>query len=258
MAADPRDDWARNGYALLPAYFDPPAVERIRAWTTELAEWPETPGQWMKYFEAGVSEPRQLCRVENFIDYHAGIASTILDEKLFDLLGQLMGEPARLFKEKINYKLPGGSGFAPHQDAPAFTTFGQRYHITMMVAVDPSTPENGCLEVVDEHHERGLLPEEDDGTLSRAWCETVSWKPVVMQPGDVLLFDSYVPHRSGPNRTQQPRRAWYVTYNRASEGDRRLEYYAHKRRHFPPECERAGWTPDPEEMRRYNLANPIR
>lgn len=250
--------WDRSGYLLLPGFLDPASTERARAFTSELAGWPEAPGKWMKYFEAGASGERLLCRVENFIDYHEGIAETIRDPGLFELLAGLMGEAALLFKEKINYKLPGGSGFAPHQDAPAFTAFDQRYHITMMLAIDPSTPENGCLEVVDELHTRGILPEAEDGTLDRAFGEALTWKPIPMQPGDVLLFDSYVPHRSGPNRTNEPRRAWYVTYNRASEGDRRAAYYAHKRRCFPPECERDGWTPDPAEMRRYNLGNPIR
>jgi hypothetical protein len=65
---------------------------------------------------------------------------------------------------------------------------------------DPATPENGGLEVAPELHTSGLLPEADDGTLDRAFCDTLTWKPIPMEPGDVLLFDSYVPHRSGPNR----------------------------------------------------------
>jgi len=36
----------------------------------------------------------------------------------------------------------------------------------------------------------------------------------------------------------QPRRVLYITYNRASEGDWREQYYADKRKSFPPDCER--------------------
>ena len=74
----------------------------------------------------------------------------------------------------------------------------------------------------------------------------------------VLLFDSYLPHRSGPNRSQSPRHALYVTYNRASEGDVRNAYFDHKRRAFPPEIECAPGKPLSEEAQRYNLGNPIR
>ena len=52
------------------------------------------------------------------------------------------------------------------------------------------------------------------------------------------FFDSYTPHRSGPNLTDKPRRVLYVTYNRLSEGEHRATYYADKRRSYPPDCER--------------------
>ena len=73
-----------------------------------------------------------------------------------------------------------------------------------------------------------------------------------------MAFDSYVPHRSGPNRSAALRRLLYVTYNPASQGDRRAEYFARKRRAFPPECERTpSAAPDPESAI-FNLGNPIR
>lgn len=57
-----------------------------------------------------------------------------------------------LFKEKINYKLPKAGGFDAHQDAPAYTHAGALKHLTMNMAVDKATRENGCLEVVPGSH----------------------------------------------------------------------------------------------------------
>jgi ectoine hydroxylase-related dioxygenase (phytanoyl-CoA dioxygenase family) len=62
--------------------------------------------------------------------------------------------------------------------------------------------------------------------------------PVPTRQGDVVFFDSYVPHASRPNLTRDPRRVLYVTYNRASDGDHRVSYYADKRASFPPDIER--------------------
>ena len=53
-----------------------------------------------------------------------------------------------------------------------------------------------------------------------------------------MLFDSFAPHRSAPNMTDTRRRALYITYNRASEGDQRVRYFAKKRANFPPDIER--------------------
>ena len=67
-------------------------------------------------------------------------------------------------------------------------------------------------------------------------------------PGDAIFFDSFVPHRSGPNRTGAPRRALYITWNRQSDGDQRARYYADKRESFPPDIER-----DPKKDYRFRV-----
>ena len=43
-----------------------------------------------------------------------------------------------------------------------------------------------------------------------------------------MFFSSFAPHYSGPNLTDQPRRSLYVTYNPASDGQFRHDYYAAK------------------------------
>ena len=247
--------WKKHRYVHLKDVMSPTATDDLRSWTDDLGARPETAGKWMKYFEG---EARQLCRVENFTPYHDGFRDLLSHPALIEILSQLMDDPAVLFKEKINFKLPQGQGFAPHQDAPAFTTFDQKFHVTVMIAVDPSTIENGCLEVVEGFEKEELLPQSEDGTIRADIAESLQWKPVEMKPGEILIFDSYIPHRSAPNRSTSPRRALYVTYNRSSEGSVRDAYFEHKRRSFPPEIERVAGAPLPESAKRYNLGNPIR
>ncbi|MBI3544738.1 MAG: phytanoyl-CoA dioxygenase family protein [Deltaproteobacteria bacterium] len=249
--------WDENGFVHLKGHYAESRRAELKSWVELLEGLPETPGKWMKYFEKDAAGNRLLCRVEDFIPHHAGLAELIRGKETLDLVGELMGERALLFKEKINFKLPGGKGFAPHQDAPAFTTFNQKYHITLMISVDPTTIDNGCLEVVRGRHKEGTMAQEKDGSLSAKVVGELRWEPVTTEPGDVLLFDSYIPHRSGPNRTQKPRRAFYVTYNRASEGDRRDDYYKDKRDKFPPDSDRIPGKDYSAGAALYNLANPI-
>ena len=58
-----------------------------------------------------------------------------------------------LYKEKVNYKHPGGAGFAPHQGAPAYRFVD--HHVSCMVPLDPATEASGCLWVA-AGHDRGL------------------------------------------------------------------------------------------------------
>jgi 2-aminoethylphosphonate dioxygenase len=248
--------WNRDGYVLLRDCLGAAERASLQRWVEELAAWPEAPGKWMKWYEQ-TELGRQLCRVEDFVPYHEGLAGFLRGPGLSDVLELLLGERAVLFKEKINFKLPRGAGFKPHQDAPAFTTFGQSYHVTVMIAVDHATRQNGCLEVVDALHGSGLLPQAADGTLQEEWVARQLWKPIEMAPGDLLVFDSYLAHRSGANQSDRPRRALYVTYNRLSAGSYREAYFQHKRAAFPPECERTPGVDYSKTGAVYNLGNPI-
>ena len=53
-------------------------------------------------------------------------------------------------------------------------------------------------------------------------------------PGDVVFFDSYVPHGSPANTSNAPRRNIYLTFNRKSAGDLRMRYYHDKWKSYPP------------------------
>ena len=131
-----------------------------------------------------------------------------------------------LYKEKINYKLPGGAGYAPHQDAPAYRFV--ETHVSCMVAVDDALVGNGCLEVVSRRHQ-DVLPMDEAGCIRADVAESLDWAPVEVRAGETLWFHSRTPHRSGPNLGLTPRRALYPTYNALSEGDLREAYYEQKR-----------------------------
>uniref|UniRef100_A0A837AP04 Phytanoyl-CoA dioxygenase n=1 Tax=Xanthomonas vasicola pv. vasculorum NCPPB 890 TaxID=1184265 RepID=A0A837AP04_XANVA len=68
---------------------------------------------------------------------------------------------------------------------------------------------------------------------------SISWEALYLLPGDAVVFSAFLPHQSSPNRSRSHRRAFFLTYNASEEGDLREVYFAHKRRVFPPEVERA-------------------
>jgi ectoine hydroxylase-related dioxygenase (phytanoyl-CoA dioxygenase family) len=170
---------------------------------------------------------RRLARAENFTPASSLLSKVLRDGAVPGVAGELLGEPALLYKEKINYKTAGGAGFSPHQDKPAYPFVDQV--LSVMIAVDDATTENGCLEVVSgAHHE--VLPQDDRGCIAASVVATYDWRTVELRAGQALFFHALTPHRSGPNRSARDRRALYPTYNGRSEGDLRDEYYAERRR----------------------------
>jgi ectoine hydroxylase-related dioxygenase (phytanoyl-CoA dioxygenase family) len=231
--------FGRDGFVVVRGLYDARAMADITAWTDDVQARPETPGKWMKYFDESLvaSGERVLNRIENFCPYHDGFDGLMRRGALPERVAELFGGPAVLFKEKINFKLPGGGGFEAHQDVQAGWDTYAALHITALVSIDAATVENGCLEVAAGHHRRGIIgeswtPLEGDDLAG------VEFVALPTEPGDAVFFDSYTPHRSGPNLTDAPRRVLYVTYNALSDGDHRARYYADKRLSYPPDIER--------------------
>jgi 2-aminoethylphosphonate dioxygenase len=251
-----KEHWGRHGWLWLRGFLDDAMVADLARWTDEIAGWPEIPGKWMRYYERG-DAGKLLARIENFVPYHEGVARLLSSPRLAGLLAELCGEPVVLFKDKINFKLPGGAGFAPHQDAPAYVDFGVEHHLTVMIPVDAFTRDNGCLEMARDASARRFLPQSPDGTLRPGVIDALELEPLLAVPGDIIVFDAWAPHRSGPNRSGGPRRSYYVTFNPASAGDRRAAYYARKRECFPPEYERKPGVDYAALGRQFNLGNPF-
>jgi hypothetical protein len=197
---------------------------RLQAWADDVAGWPDDGGGWLAYRELTDAGPA-LCRTENLAPHHDGLRALLCTGALPAEAGALLGEEAVLYKDKLNHKLPGGAGYAPHQDAPAYRFV--EVHVSCMVAIDDAGEENGCLEVASGAHGR-LWPTDAAGCLVPEVVTSLRWAPVPLRAGDTLWFHSRTPHRSGPNRSARPRRALYPTYNARAEGDLRADYYRQK------------------------------
>lgn len=241
---DPSQDecaaMARDGFLVVPNFFGPDDTADLLRWTEELEAAPEQAGRHWVYHEDSLTEPgrRVIQRIENFCPFHAGFDRIIREGALQRWTSALSGGPVVLFKEKINFKMPGAPGFKAHQDQQAGWSRYAPWFVTALVAIDPATLENGCLEMVPGRHRDGLLGEEWN-PLDEAGLEL---RPVPTEPGDVVFFDSFAPHASKPNFTAKPRRILYLTYNLLSDGDHRAQYHADKHASFPPDIERDGST----------------
>lgn len=235
--------FARDGYVILRGLLGAQTMRSLIRWTDELQSAPEVPSRHMVYGETSLLDGRTriVQRIENFCPFHAGFDQVLTRGVLTEAVSRLLGEPAVMFKEKINLKLPGGDGFKPHQDQQAGWSRYASLFVTALVALDDATLENGCLEIAPGQHRRGLIGPEWR-PLSAEQMQGFTLEPVPTRSGDVIIFDSYVPHGSGPNLTAKPRRVLYVTYNRQSEGDHRVRYFAEKRAAFPPDIEREPGT----------------
>ena len=195
--------------------------------------------KWMKYHDPSLKNKKKniLTRIENFYDYHREFKKFFSKKEIKNELKKLTGEKICLFKDKINFKYPGSKGFKSHQDATIWKNmYGIKEFLTMAVSIDKSNKKNGCLKMAKINKKK---------LLSKEWKEIpkyvekkLSWEAVETNPGDIILFHDYTPHKSADNYSLKKRRMLFLTYNKKVYGDHRLEHFADKRKNFPPNNER--------------------
>ena len=155
------------------------------------------------------------------------------DPRLTSLAEALLREPVTVMKEKLLYKQPGTSGFGLHRDIDYFRAAaipGDEV-VTAAVAIDAMTVASGTVVFYPELRYRATpAPANDDRDVDEAaalGCVPLSFE---LDPGDVLLFDGLVPHRSDFNRSEHSRRVYYITYVPARYTQARSRYYDHRLR----------------------------
>lgn len=230
------EQFESDGFLVIRGAFSTEEIEDFSAWTDEMLAMPEESGKHWVYHEESLngSGEQLVSRIENITPFHMGFHE--MTEVLKGPVSQLLEEDAVLFKEKINFKMPGGDGFKPHQDSQAGWDYYADFFISVLVSIDASTAGNGCLQMCGGHHKRGLYKSWEPLTASD--MANMDFVNVETQPGDMVLFDCFAPHQSDPNLSDKIRRIYYATYNRRSAGDHLTQYYADKFKNYPPDIDR--------------------
>ena len=96
-----------------------------------------------------------------------------------------------------------------------------------------------CLMKISENIDVFPSPEILRISSNRILEKEMNFIPCLTSPGDVILFDCFIPHRSKANFSMNQRRNMYLTYNKKSEGDKRMNYYTRKEKEMPPDDRRS-------------------
>ena len=137
------------------------------------------------------------------------------DPRLVAAVGSLLDGTAIPFKAKMIIKRPGTKGFRLHQDYAywEWLGLGPEEYINATIAFDSFDASNGTVEFFSgRQHERVPAPPGSPYDADEAFLQGSRSALLELAPGDVVLFHSMLPHRSGPNRGTRSRRGLFLTY----------------------------------------------
>lgn len=159
---------------------------------------------------------RKLMR---FVGHDRRLEAMAGQQGLMSVVRRLIGqEEIVLLQDMALLKPPGGGREKPwHQDKAFFTIDVGAPVVGVWIALDPASPDNGCMRVIPGSHREGPVVH----FKRRDWqiCDTdvLTQREVVvpLAPGGCLLFDGLMHHGTPANRTDQRRRALQFHYTAA-------------------------------------------
>ena len=155
------------------------------------------------------------------LDYDLGFLDYCDNAEILDMVAQLIGPDIALWNASFFAK-PALSGKRTpwHQDGE-YWPIRPLATCTAWLALDDSTPENGCLRVIrGSHTARALRAHNrvdcDDVTLNQeldaAEFNQADAVDIVLKAGQISLHDVYLLHGSEPNTSPRPRRGMTMRF----------------------------------------------
>jgi hypothetical protein len=151
---------------------------------------------------------------------------------ILDIVEQIIGPDIIMWGSQV-FSKPAGDGMAIpwHQDGQ-YWPMRPLATVTVWVAVDPATTENGCLRVIPGTHDSGLMPHEsteEEGLalnqgLAKGVLDESKAVDVELEAGQISLHHAMLVHGSNANHSAKRRCGYAVRYMPAtSHFDRSLE-----------------------------------
>ena len=239
LTADQHSSWTERGFVRIGGFADPSVCAAMLARVTEVVRDPvlaedlgvkilpesnkaDVPREQP---EDGVSKIFRLHREPVF-------ARFAHSPDVVDVVAELIAPDIDVFLSQFIFKTPGAWGQPWHQDSFYFPFEPARPVVGIWLAVTQATLVNGCLHVLPGSQPEAVHPHVPDrrpganyGYFEIVDHDMADAEPVLMDPGDLLVFDSHLMHCSTDNDSDGIRAAMVYHYAAAGTVDHSEEYF---------------------------------
>ncbi len=228
LTTEQRSQWEEDGFFRIEGFADAATCTAMldRAQELAAAEASGKPITGLLLPEANV--PGEVSKIFK-LHRDPVFEEFALRSDVVDLAAGLIAPELDCFLSQFIFKAPGAWGQPWHQDSYYFPFDPPRPVVGVWLAVTEATLDNGCLHVLRGSHNepihthvRDRRPGANYGYVEIVDHDMSASVPVLMQPGDLLVFDSHLMHRSTDNVSDGIRAAMVYHYAAAGTADRTL------------------------------------
>ncbi|MGJ1438648.1 Phytanoyl-CoA dioxygenase (PhyH) [compost metagenome] len=219
--------YQENGYIVIEDFLNPEELETWRTIVFEAVE--QRAGQKMPGKEAKVGEDdginkdadyfgKVFDQLLNLWQTSEQVKELMVDQRIGEMAAKLAGvDGIRIWHDQALFKRPFANPTAWHLDTP-FWSFADRNALSIWIALDDSTLENGCMYFVPQSYKQtgfeNLGIGKNMGTIFEHYPELARVNPVAtpLKAGSCTFHNGLTIHGAGPNMTNGFRRAMTCAY----------------------------------------------
>lgn len=214
LAPDQHSQFNREGYLLMRNVFSDAELDEVEAAIDPIEHEHE---RRIRERDASgsnaISSADAITFTTHIVCKSATLRAFAAHPRIADLCHDLIGPDVRLYWDQSVYKKSGlPQEFPWHQDN-GYTFVEPQQYLTLWIPLVDVDVDNGCPWIAPGMHTLGTLEHRATPIGLKCLDEVSDAIPVPVRRGDVLVFSSLTPHRTGPNlRAGTVRKAYILQY----------------------------------------------
>lgn len=223
LSAEQIEFYQREGYLTLPAITTPEEIAALREVYDRLFSARSGRESGDQFDLGGTDEegkPPVLPQILDPVKYAPELADTLFRANALAIATQLMGPETRYHGEHAILKPPSIGAETPwHQDEAYWEPDLEYNSLSIWMPLQEATLENGCMQFIPGSHTLDVLPHHSIGHDPRVYglevdnADTSRAVACPIPAGGVTIHHCRTLHYTGPNRTDNPRRAYILVFS---------------------------------------------
>jgi phytanoyl-CoA hydroxylase len=202
-----------QGYVVLPSLVDDETLAQVRA---ETDRFEDKVAAFLDSVDGGriaIAEAGAITFTTHLVARSEVLRALSLHPTIAGICADLVGPDVNLYWDQAVYKKPEKPRRFPwHQDNGYAFVEPQQY-LTVWLALTDATLANGCPMVAPGFHRLG--------TIAHTYVDPLGWEclrdpdgvvAAEIPAGGAVVFSSLTPHLTGPNTTDEVRKAYILQY----------------------------------------------
>lgn len=239
--------YQKNGFAIVKNFFEKNEILMMKK---EVLKKIKKKNEKFFYYEK-INKTDKLRRIEKITNFSKLAKKILLSKEIFNFLKLLEKENFVLFKDKLNFKYPGGEGFLPHIDGHFFwRDSSNKYQngwykysnnfVNLVVPLEKSNLKNGCI-FISEKKNTNSIGKNFKSVTKKMLINTPNLKnqdlkkfkfyPIILDVGDLCIFNWKCAHFSKRNNSNKSRMILYTTYSKKNNIKNVRKTYYHDKLH---------------------------